>query len=246
MGSFGRGLLGGLAGGFIGSMLFGGMSHGMGGASSGGFGLLEILLLAGLGFVIYRKFAGRKLAMNGGGSFRRESTPMEAFRSVEPGPFAQSPQAQNESEDSRAAILSAHDPIFDLAQFKDQRTDDFMKLQAAWNYRDLSSVSSLLSPALLQQLESDVADLKRKGQINRIENIAVRACTLIEAWQESGKEEYATLRFRANLTDYTVDESSGSVIAGDQVQPIKFEEDWTFVRRTGLLGSPWMVSAIEA
>lgn len=123
--------------------------------------------------------------------------------------------------------------------------DDFMKLQAAWSLRDLSSVSNLVGTELRQKLDADITGLQSRRQFNRIESIAVRSCELIEAWEERG-QEFATLRFRANLIDYTVDEATGAVVAGDRAQPVKFEEDWTFARRSALLGSSWTLSAIEA
>ena len=56
-GGFMRSMAGGLAGGMLGSMLFGGTAGagGMGGApAGGGIGLFEIILLAGGGLLIYR------------------------------------------------------------------------------------------------------------------------------------------------------------------------------------------------
>jgi uncharacterized membrane protein len=59
--SFMRGLGGGLLGGFLGSMLFGGVGHaGMGGGFGGsGIGLFEILIIGGLIYFLYKKFSGR-------------------------------------------------------------------------------------------------------------------------------------------------------------------------------------------
>lgn len=244
-GSFTRGLLGGLAGGFIGSMLFRGLGHaGYGGLGGSGFGFLELMLLGGAIYLIYRSVTRRRYASAGG--YRGEMSHYEKLHSVEPGPFA---AARGFATQDRAPeeTLRSTDPSFDPERFKDERMDDFMKLQAAWNHRDLSSVGNLLAPELRRQLEWDIEELKRKRQINKVENIAVRRTELIEAWQEQG-QEYVTLRFQANLTDYTVDESTGTIVAGDRVTPVKFEEDWTFVRRPGTFGpgANWSLSAIEA
>jgi hypothetical protein len=55
--SFLRGVGGGLVGGMIGNMLFGGTGHaGSGGGSSGGIGIFDLLILGGLGYFIYRRF----------------------------------------------------------------------------------------------------------------------------------------------------------------------------------------------
>jgi len=105
-------------------------------------------------------------------------------------------------------------------------------------------------PALMQSITDEMAkymagefaSMKQKGQINRLENIAVRKVEIAEAWQESGKE-YISVLFTANLLDYTVDEKSGEVVTGDRRNPVKFEEFWTFCRPIGERN--WALSAIQ-
>jgi predicted lipid-binding transport protein (Tim44 family) len=91
-------------------------------------------------------------------------------------------------------------------------------------------------------LQKDCDRLRGQGRINRLENIAVRAVTVTEAWQESG-QDYLTVHFLANLLDYTVDERSGQVVEGSRTEPVKFEEFWTFVRPVG--PNAWRLSAIQ-
>ena len=90
------------------------------------------------------------------------------------------------------------------------------------------------------------ADNRRRGSIastfNRLDNIAVRTTDITEAWQESGRD-FITVRFLANLLDYTVEESSGQVVSGSRTEPVKFEEYWTFSRPVG--NNPWQLSAIN-
>ena len=56
--SFLRGVGGGIVGGMIGNMLFGGSGHagGMGGVGRSGIGIFELLILGGLGFFLYKRF----------------------------------------------------------------------------------------------------------------------------------------------------------------------------------------------
>ncbi|MFH0994811.1 MAG: hypothetical protein V1844_04840 [Pseudomonadota bacterium] len=56
--SFLRGVGGGIVGGMIGNMIFGGSGHagGMGGVGRSGIGIFELLILGGLGFFIYKRF----------------------------------------------------------------------------------------------------------------------------------------------------------------------------------------------
>jgi predicted lipid-binding transport protein (Tim44 family) len=133
-------------------------------------------------------------------------------------------------------------PSFDAQGFKDQCMDHFFKVQGAWANRDLSAVRNLLTEEMYHIIQGDADDLKRKKQINRLENIAVRTVDLTEVWQESGKD-FITVRFYANLLDYTTNETTGEVVSGSKTEPIKFEEYWTYTRPVG--NNPWQLSAIH-
>ncbi len=254
-GGFMRNMLGGMAGGMLGSLLFrsignaGGMNGlndgygGTGGTGGGGIGFLEILLLLGAGYLAYRWYMARKTMASYGAS--GASGGDTSFRTLT-GASAGSVQMPV-GEEAHAEHMRETDSQFDLAVFKDERMDEFLRLQASWNFRDLSSVAPLLGTELRQQLESDIAHLKASGRINRIENIAVRGTELVEVWQERGLE-YATLRFNANLIDYTIDEKSEALVEGSKTQPVKFSENWTFVRQFDSVSAvnPWKLSAIES
>jgi predicted lipid-binding transport protein (Tim44 family) len=134
------------------------------------------------------------------------------------------------------------DPGFDEQIFKDQRLDSFFKVQGAWANRDMSTIRSMLTDEMHRILQGDADDLRRKKQINRLENIAVRAVEISEVWQEAGKD-FITVRFYANLLDYTTDEMSGAIVSGSKTEPVKFEEFWTFTRPVG--NNPWQLSAIN-
>lgn len=64
--SFLRGVGGGIVGGMIGNMIFGGSGHagGMGGGGSIGIGIFELLILGGLGFFIYKRFIKPQISRN--------------------------------------------------------------------------------------------------------------------------------------------------------------------------------------
>ena len=63
-----------------------------------------------------------------------------------------------------------------------------------------------------------------------------------EAWQESGRD-FVTVHLAASLLDYTVDDSTGSVVEGSQTAPQNVEEYWTFARPVG--HNPWQLTAIQ-
>jgi predicted lipid-binding transport protein (Tim44 family) len=133
------------------------------------------------------------------------------------------------------------DAGFAPQQFTETASDVFFKVQAAWMTRDMASVRNLLTPEMYATLQKDCDRLRAERRVNRLENIAVRSVELTEAWQESG-QDFATVHFLANLLDYTTDEG-GQVLEGSRVEPVKFEEFWTFARPVG--PNPWRLSAIQ-
>jgi predicted lipid-binding transport protein (Tim44 family) len=228
-----RGMMGGLAGGFLGSMLFGGMG-GMGGG--GGLGsILPILLLVGLGYLGYRYYASRR---------QEPAAWSPQVEGTAPGPYAAPAAVVDTAGEDRTKGLEyirRMDPAFDVKAFGETASDAFFRLQGGWTRRDLSPVSGLLTDEMRATLQADADALKAKGQINRLENISVRNVEITEAWQESG-QDYVTVLFQANLLDYTTDEA-GKVVSGSDAVPVKFEEFWTFTRPVG--PGAWRLSAIQ-
>ncbi|MDO8478191.1 MAG: Tim44 domain-containing protein [Candidatus Rokubacteria bacterium] len=239
---WGAGLMGGLAGfalgGLLGSMLFGG---GMG----GGIGLMEILLIGGGIFLLFRMMRSRQAAPASGQGYGGGQP--QAQPQPQPQPYQTSYQAQAVDTGPRdldrgVSYIRQMDAGFDPARFGDTASDVFFRVQAAWMARDISQASASITPEMADILQKDCDRLRGQGRINRLDNIAVRSVTVTEAWQESG-QDYVTAHFLASLLDYTVDEHSGQVVEGSRTEPVKFEEFWTFVRPVG--PNAWRLSAIQ-
>jgi len=232
-----RGMMGGLAGGFLGSMLFGGMG-GLGGdglGGGGGFGMLDIVLLGGLAYLGYRFFMKRR---------QEQAVLPSQVAGTTPGPYAAPAAVADTAGEDRTnglEYIRRMDPAFDAKVFGETASDAFFRLQGGWTRRDLSPVSGLLTDEMRATLQAYADALKAKGQINRLENISVRNIEITEAWQESGRD-FVTVLFQANLLDYTTDEA-GKVLSGSDAVPVKFEEFWTFTRPVG--PGAWRLSAIQ-
>lgn len=231
MGGIGGLLLGGL----LGSMLFGGMRGGL----FGGIGLLEILIIGGLIYFAISYMRRRPQAEPAAGHDNRsvwspggQST---ASATVE---------APATSDDLERGVryIRQMDFAFNPATFADTASDLFFKIQAGWMSRDMGSVREILTPEMYAEMQKECDQLRAQRRVNRLENIAVRSAEVTEAWQEGG-QDYVTVRFLANLLDYTVDEASGQVVEGSRTEPVKFEEYWTFVRPVG--PGPWKLTAIQ-
>lgn len=240
-GGFLRSMAGGIAGGLLGGMLFrslgfgGGSGGGMGGG--GGIGLFEILLLAGIGYLIYRFIkAKRQTAQQG----------EYASYSSLPDTYDVTPQNSITSTRDDLEMGLSHirqmDPGFDENRFSDQVMDIFFKIQGAWMNRDLATVTALLSDDMRRVFQTDIDRLLTDKKVNRLENIAVRSVEICEAWQEQG-QDFITAQIYANLLDYTTDDTTGQVISGSKTDPVKFEEFWTFTRPVG--SGTWKLNAID-
>jgi len=240
-GGFLRSMAGGLVGGMLGGMLFRSLGFaGGGGGGGGGIGLFDIILLAGIGYLIYR-FIKKKQA---GGNPAPYSQEVYEDRSAAPMHNAGYQESQSQADDANAGLshIRQMDGSFDENRFNDSVMDIFFKIQGAWMNRDLTPVSGLLTDEMRRAFQEDLDKLLRNKQINRLENIAVRNVEIAEAWQESG-QDYITALIYANLLDYTTDDTSGAVVSGSKTDPVKFEEYWTFTRPVG--NNPWRLSAID-
>ena len=235
-----RGLAGGLAGGFLGSMLFSGLGHGaMGsGGGGGGIGFLEILLLGIGAFLLFRFIRSRKRTAE---SQTRQTGYIPPNYAQESVPF-QAPAADQTVEAGIGHIQSM-DARFNPADFKEWVQDLFFKIQAAWTNQDLGPLTPFLAPEIKAMFSQDLEGQKARGQVNRLENIAVRSVDITEAWQEEGKD-YITILFYANLLDYLEDKKTGALVSGSKTEPVKFREYWTFTRPVGGQGT-WQLSAIQ-
>ena len=243
---WGAGLMGGLGGlllgGLIGSMLFGG---GMGQGLFGGIGLMEILLMGGLAYVAI-SYLRRRQAPAAAGAYGA-APPVDASTWASEGESrfgtaVDAPVATAGDLGAGLGHISQMDPGFAPARFTETASDGFFKVQAAWMVRDMGALGDLLTPEIQATLRQECDRLKALRRTNRLENIAVRTVDVTEAWQETG-HDFVTVRFLANLLDYTVDELTGQVVEGSRTEPVKFEEYWTFTRPVG--PHPWKLSAIQ-
>lgn len=239
------GFMGGLGvavlGGFLGSMLFSGSAPAdMGGLAGSGVGMLELLLVAGLGYFVYRKFRAPAPA-SGYGSSASEAAPFAAPYAAS---HADGVAIQDQPSDDETALpsLEMMDHTFDAERFLKTVQDIFVTVQGAWSSQDTAALSAYCGADLAGRLENEIVQLKAGQRRNRMENIALRESEIIEAWTEED-EEIITVRLCADLLDYTVDEQSGAVIDGSNLVPVAFEEFWTFTRPVG--PNPWKLASVQ-
>ena len=245
-GGFMRGIGTAVLGGFLGSMLFSGLAGatglgGMGGLGGSGFGMMEILLFGGLAYFLYRKYAAsRAAAAPALGSMQYQDTQYQAPTAPS---YSSNPPVQESLPlngiDYRS--LTMMDRSFTPEQFLKSAQDSFFKIQGAWNKQDTAALRGLCGGDLMKSWEDEIAQLKARGQKNRMDNIALRESEITEVWTETG-EDFITVRLHANLLDYTVDDK-GAVVSGSDSNAVQFEEFWTFTRPVG--PNAWKLTAVQ-
>lgn len=252
-GFFGGGMMGGLMGGLagfalgglLGSMLFGGLGRGLGGF--GGIGLLEILLIGGGLFFLFRFLRNRQAqspqpayagpvsqtSAYGGGSERSWGT--------SGGSTVEMPAAPSDLERGIAHIRTM-DPGFDPSAIAEHTRRVYFVVQQAIGMRELAGVREYLTPEMATVLQAQCDGLRSARQTNRVERLEIRRAEVSEAWQEGG-QDYVTVLVAAAMLDYTVDDATGAVVEGSRTAPQEIEDFWTFTRPVG--NTPWKLSAIQ-
>jgi len=241
-----RSLAGGILGGILGGMLFRslGFAGGFGDGLGGGFGMMDLLLLAGIGYLIFWFIRRNRAAKEAPATAYASRMSADAYGGTG-GPTAtlESPPTSWQQDLERGlSHVRQMDPGFDEGAFREMCTDRFFQIQAAWMRRDLDKLRPLLTEEMAEAFGKQIDVARSKRQVNKLENITVRSVELTEAWQEQGND-YITVRLLANLLDYTVDENTGKVVDGSDSIPVKFEEYWTWVRPVGR--DPWRLSAVN-
>ena len=240
-GMFG-GLMGGIAGfalgGLLGSMLFGGMGGGFG----GGLGLLELVLIGGAVFLVFRMLRGRgqtrpEPAYAGAASY---GSGEQRWSTGGGGAVMEAPASESDLERG-IGYIRGMDASFDPAGFAEWAKRTFIDVQAGIVKRDLSGVDDRLTPQEFARLQAQCDQLRGARRTNRIERVQIRSAEMSEAWQEGG-QDWVTVYLTVSLVDYTVDDATGAVVEG-ATTPVDIQEYWTFTRPVG--PKPWRLSAIQ-
>jgi predicted lipid-binding transport protein (Tim44 family) len=239
MGSFGRGLMGGLAGGLLGAGLFGLLTgHGLFGGLGGLASMLGLLIQLALIFFLARFalqwFAGRRLAGAFGGAGQGGPRP-QGFGFMGGGSGGGGGAAGPARPASAPISLSQEDyPAFERL---------LAETQSAYSEENIARLGELATPEMVSYFAEDLKSNAREGVVNRISGVKLLQGDLAEAWREGG-DDYATVAMRFALVDRFVDRATGKTVSGDE-RPTQSTEVWTFRRPAGRGAEAWKLSAIQ-
>jgi len=228
------GMFGGLLmGGLIGSMLFGG---GMG----GGIGILEILLLGGGLYLLFRLFAGRKTAhmrqAAAGGERLAYAAPQYGAPAADRAPADRAPDgwaalhATPPVQDRPAGITAPVMPAgLDEAEFLAGVKALYSRLQASWDRRDLDDIRQFTSPEVFSEIARQAQEDPAPG---KTEILMVEARVLEAASQ--GGQTVITVFFDVLLRE---DQSAGN--------PGQVREVWRISRDEKAVRPSWTLEGIQ-
>lgn len=188
-------------------------------------GLLIVVIIALVIFV-------RKRKKNGGGPSVFGSTEKSSpARSYQPRPAGAMPTEKNKL--SPIGTYLTEDPGFSEAQFAEKLSNLYVRLQNAWQDKDLTVLRPYLSDAFYASSDRQLDNYRRNGQTNRIERIAVLDVK-VNGWMRQGDEDIMIAALRTRITDYVTDDKTGQIVRGSRTQEKFMEYEWTLSRKSGI------------
>lgn len=221
------GMLGGLAlGGMLGAMFFGGAFEGI--------NFLDLLLFAGIAFLLLKLFAARRQEGAGpvasyGGAYR-QAHDTDAYQRQGPG-FNTDVLSGRTGSGNASGFSSARSPLppgFDAPEFLQRAKTAYAYLQQAWDRGDLPELRGLCGDAVFAELQQQIR--QRQGE-SHTELLKVDA-ELLEAKAVGGDLEAAVL-FKVLMR-----EEPGQ-------SPSMVQEVWHFSRPQNSRTPTWLLEGIQ-
>lgn len=225
------GLMGGLLGVGIGSMLFGhspalaAASEAAPGASVIGM-LLQLAVVGGLVWLAVRFFR-RRAQPAAATPYQREAATATAYGST-PAAATSAPRRVEKEFEVTADDQDAFGRIIS-------------GVQKAWSDGNPVALRQFATPEVLGWMGEDLARDQSRGVRNVMEDVQLLKGDITETWRDA-ELEYATAMITFSAKDYVVRLADNQVVEGDDRNPVEASEAWTFVRSPG---GRWLLSAIE-
>ncbi len=229
------GMLGGLAiGGLLGSLLFGGAFENI--------NFLDILMFAGVAYMLFRLLAARKAATTPQPAYQRqaEPAPLRGNQDYTPPPAAAPAPALDGGDwfrgglknDDGAALPDFNQASmpadFDQAAFLAGAKNAYHDLQKAWDARDLAAVRRLTTDAMYVEIETRIKEIDAD---NRTVVLKLEA-ELLDA-REAGDQLEAVVLF------------DGIVREADDEQARQVREVWHFTKPRDAKQPTWFLDGLQ-
>ena len=218
------GLMGGLLGGLLAGGLFAWL---IGSGAFDGLQIFDILLMAGVAFLIFRFLKNRKPAIQAGPQ-PAYGMPYQTKQNAETG-LPKTEYTGNTSFSSASDAVPFDLPAgFDVPEFIKGACEHYRTLQSAWNENDFSKIQEYVMPELYNELKQERANYV-------------------------GKQHTEVLFINAELVraDRTTDHAQVSVLFKGRYRDVveSIEEDinevWHLERNLSVANAPWLIVGIE-
>jgi predicted lipid-binding transport protein (Tim44 family) len=213
------GMLGGLAlGGLLGAMFFGGAFEGI--------NFFDIFIIGAIIFG-FLWFIRRKTQVN-------------------PQPYAYAGQPEHTPAtqpdlftSSAAPQTSGHmlRPDIDEAHFIPAAKDIFMRMQTAWDKKDMQDIRTFCTPEIADKIEADMQSL---GKDQTRTEVGTLEASMIDSWIESD-DEWVAVQFHAMLKE----EVLNSTAQATESQAHEMHETWIFRHAPNSDDPTWYLAGIQ-
>ncbi|MEQ1793845.1 MAG: TIM44-like domain-containing protein [Nitrospira sp.] len=233
------GIAAGVAGSWIGHMLFGATETsaktteaGEADQTAGGpnfMGILLLMLVVGGGLYYFLKVRRTPVPVLSG--LNRHNA-VSGSLLAEPTPLILRTAAREDS-----AITSA-----DKTAFQHLLVD----IQTAWSTQDLTGLRRCVTPEMLAYFSTALAEQTSQEVENHVDDVVLVQAEVQETWTEDATQ-YATAQLCWTARDYTLSLTKqrgepGYLVEGSEEKPSETTEVWTFMRYQN---GKWLLSAIQ-
>ncbi len=188
-------------------------------------GLLDILVLAALGFGGYR---GYRRLRKGGEDTEPLAKPRFLRTKQETPPTI---QVREDAQPGLAAIQEM-DRDFNLQAFAEEVGTLVRELYAAWNLQQLHRLNGRVKENLLEYLQMGLKIMALREEVSYLEDLILESITITAAGVNDSRE-FITVFFQGRLLDYVLDKNSGKLLLGSMAYPTIFQEYWDLERPRG-------------
>lgn len=137
------------------------------------------------------------------------------------------------NESSALEKIKAEDEKFSKEQFITYANDVYIKVQEAWESKNLRVVRPYESDKLFALHESQIKEFIDGKKTNHLDGQCILS-TEIADFRHDGGNDVITVRLNATLLDYTTSDESGEIILGSNTQRRNRAYRLEFIRTTGV------------
>jgi len=217
------GMLGGLAlGGLLGAMFFSGAFEGI--------NFFDIFIIGAIvfGFIWFMRRKAQGLMQQ------------HAYAGQQPNQQQNIPTQPDLFTSSEASPqVSGHmlRPDIDETHFIPAAKDIFIRMQAAWDKKDIQDIRSFCTSEVADKIESDMQAL---GKVQTRTEVGMLEASIIDTWIESD-DEWAAIQFHAMLKEETLNDEAQNIAS----QAHEMHETWIFRHAPNSDDPTWYLAGIQ-